>query len=138
MARDETTIRPFLKEALEKTPEDRSFFEKLGVGIYGPGIEAREDANKPAAILDENYKDFVEELPAEVQLDVDRYLDIFKNDPTPVIQFLDEYKKEGYSEYFKDSKNFSGIADKKDMGRYADFNMMGKGCLLYTSPSPRD
>jgi len=127
MARDETTIRPFLKEALEKAPEDRSFFEKLGVGIYGPGIEAREDANKPAAILDENYKDFVEELPAEVQLDVDRYLNIFRNDPTPVIEFLDEYKKEGYSEYFKDSKNFSDIADKKDMGRYADFNMMGKG-----------
>ncbi len=127
MARDETTIQPFLKKALEKAPEDRSFFEKLGVGIYGPGIEAREDANKPAAILDENYKDFVEELPAEVQLDVDRYLNIFRNDPTPVIEFLDEYKKEGYSEYFKDSKNFSDIADKKDMGRYADFNMMGPG-----------
>ena len=60
MARDETTIQPFLKEALEKAPEDRSFFEKLGVGIYGPGIEAREDANKPAAILDDNYKNFVE------------------------------------------------------------------------------
>ena len=29
MARDETTIRPFLKNALEKAPEDRSFFEKL-------------------------------------------------------------------------------------------------------------
>jgi hypothetical protein len=127
MARDETTIQPFLKNALEKAPEDRSFFEKLGVGIYGPGIEAREDANKPAAILDDNYKDFVEELPAEVQLDVDRYLNIFRNDPTPVIEFLDEYKKEGYSEYFKNSKNFSDIADKNDMGRYADFNMMGKG-----------
>lgn len=127
MARDETTIQPYLKNALEKAPEDRSFFEKLSVGIYGPGIEDREDRNKPSAILDENYKDFVEELPAEVQLDVDRYLNIFKNDPTPVIEFLDEYKKEGYSEYFKNSKNFSDIADKKDMGRYADFNMMGKG-----------
>ena len=127
MARDETTIQPYLKNALEKAPEDRSFFEKLSVGIYGPGIEAQEDRNKPSAILDENYKDFVEELPTEVQLDVDRYLNIFKNDPTPVIEFLDEYKKEGYSEYFKNSKNFSDIADKKDMGRYADFNMMGKG-----------
>ena len=127
MARDEKTIQPFLKNALEKAPEDRSFFEKLGVGIYGPGIEAREDANKPSAILDDNYKDFVEELPADVQIDVDRYLNIFRNDPTPVIEFLDEYKKEGYSEYFKNSKNFSDIADKKDMGRYADFNMMGGG-----------
>ena len=127
MARDEKTIQPFLKNALEKAPEDRSFFEKLGVGIYGPGIEAREDANKPSAILDDNYKDYVEELPADVQIDVDRYLNIFRNDPTPVIEFLDEYKKEGYSEYFKNSKNFSDIADKKDMGRYADFNMMGGG-----------
>lgn len=88
MARDETTIQPYLKNALEKAPEDRSFFEKLSVGIYGPGIEDREDRNKPSAILDENYKDFVEELPAEVQLDVDRYLNIFKNDPTPVIEFF--------------------------------------------------
>ena len=68
MARDEKTIQPFLKNALEKAPEDRSFFEKLGVGIYGPGIEARKDRDKPAAILDENYKDFVEELPSEVAL----------------------------------------------------------------------
>jgi len=127
MARDESTIRPFLKGALEKAPEDRSFFEKLGVSIYGPGIEAREDADKPAAILDDNYKDFVEELPADVQIDVDRFLHIFKNDPTPVVEFLDEYKKEGYSEYFKKSKNFSDIADKKDMGRFADYNMMGGG-----------
>ena len=127
MARDKSTIRPFLKGALEKAPEDRSFFEKLGVSIYGPGIEAREDADKPAAILDDNYKDFVEELPADVQIDVDRFLHIFKNDPTPVVEFLDEYKKEGYSEYFKKSKNFSDIADKKDMGRFADYNMMGGG-----------
>ncbi len=127
MARDKTTIRPFLKNALEKAPEDRSFFEKLGVSIYGPGIDAREDADKPAAILDDDYRDFVEELPADVQIDVDRFLHIFKNDPTPVVEFLDEYKKEGYSEYFKKSKNFSDIADKKDMGRFADYNMMGGG-----------
>ena len=127
MTRDKSTIRPFLREALEKAPEDRSFFEKLGVGIYGPGIEAREDRNKPAAILDDNYKDFLEELPADVQIDVDRFLDIFKNDPTPVIEFLDEYKKEGYSEYFKKSKNFSDIADKRDMDRFTDYKMMGGG-----------
>ena len=120
-------IRPFLQGALDKDPLDRSFLEKLAVGIYGPGIEAREDANKPAAVLDEAYSDFVLELPGEVQADVDRYLNIFRNDPTPVIQFLDEYKKEGYSDYFKDSKNFTDIADKKDLGRFADFNFLGKG-----------
>ena len=120
-------IRPFLQGALDKDPLDRTFLEKLAVGIYGPGIEAREDANKPSAVLDEAYSDFVLELPAEVQADVDRYLNIFRNDPTPVIQFLDEYKKEGYSEYFKDSRNFTDIADKKDLGRFADFNFLGKG-----------
>ena len=120
-------IRPFLQGALDKDPLDRSFLEKLAVGIYGPGIEAREDANKPAAVLDEAYSDFVLELPGEVQADVDRYLNIFRNDPTPVIQFLDEYKKEGYSEYFKDSKNFTDIADRKDLNRFLDFNYLGKG-----------
>jgi len=120
-------IRPFLQKALDTDPLDRTFMQKLAVGIYGPGIEARADANKPSAVLDDAYSDFVLELPAEVQADVDRYLNIFRNDPTPVIQFLDEYKKEGYSDYFKDSKNFTNIADKKDLGRFADFNFLGKG-----------
>ena len=93
-------IRPFLQGALDKDPLDRTFLEKLAVSIYGPGIEAREDRDKPSAVLDKEYSDFVLELPAEVQADVDRYLNIFRNDPTPVIQFLDEYKKEGFSDYF--------------------------------------
>ena len=122
-----TQIRPFLQNALDKDPLDRSFLEKLAVGIYGPGIEAREEANKPSAILDEEYSKFVLDLPGEVQADVDRYLNIFRNDPTPVIEFLNEYKEKGYSDYFKDSKNFSDIADEKDFARYADYNYLGKG-----------
>ena len=43
-------IRPFLQEALNKDPLDRSFMEKLAVGIYGPGIEAKEDRDKPSAV----------------------------------------------------------------------------------------
>ena len=120
-------IRPFLQEALDTDPLDRTFMQKLAVGIYGPGIEAREDADKPSAVLDDAYSDFVLELPAEVQADVDRYLNIFKNNPTPVIQFLDEYKNKGYSDYFKNVDNFIDIADKKDLGRFADFNYLGKG-----------
>jgi hypothetical protein len=58
-------IQPFLRGALDKDPLDRSFLEKLAVGIYGPGIEAREDANKPAAVLDDAYSDFVLELPGD-------------------------------------------------------------------------
>ena len=120
-------IRPFLQGALDKDPLDRTFLEKLAVGIYGPGIEAREDANKPSAVLDEEYSEFVLDLPGEVQADVDRYLNIFRNDPTPVIEFLNEYKEKGYSDYFKDSKNFSDVADKKDFARYSDYNFLGKG-----------
>ena len=122
-----TQIRPFLQNALDKDPLDRSFLEKLAVGIYGPGIEAREEANKPSAILDEEYSKFVLDLPGEVQADVDRYLNIFRNDPTPVIEFLNEYKEKGYSDYFKDSSKFRDIADKKDLGRYSDLNFLGNG-----------
>ena len=127
MARDSKNIRPFLREALDKDPSERSIFEKIGVAIYGPGIEARADRDKPPAVLDEEYRSFIEELPGEVQADVDRYLDIFKNDPTPVIEFLDEYKDKGYSDYFKNSSKFADKADKNDLGRYADFNFLGKG-----------
>ena len=127
MEETQRKLSPFLQGALEKDESDRSFLERMAVNIYGPILEADEDRNKPAAVLDENYKDFVSTLPADVQLDVDRYLNIFRNDPTPVIEFIDEYKDKGYSDYFKDSKNFTDIADKKDLGRYADYNYLGGG-----------
>ena len=59
---DETkrNLSPFLQGALEKDESDRSFLEKMAVNIYGPVLEADEDRNKPAAVLDENYKDFVQ------------------------------------------------------------------------------
>ena len=120
-------IRPFLQGALDKDPLDRTFLEKLAVGIYGPGIEAREDRDKPSAVLDKEYSDFVLELPGEVQADIDRYLNIFKNDPTPVIEFINEYKEKGYSNYFDSVKNFVDIADEKDFARYTDYNYLGKG-----------
>ena len=120
-------IRPFLQEALNKDPLDRSFMEKLAVGIYGPGIEAKEDRDKPSAVLDKEYSDFVLELPGEVQADIDRYLNIFRNDPTPVVEFINEYREKGYSNYFDSVKNFVDIADEKDFARYTDYNYLGKG-----------
>jgi len=118
-------IQPFLQTALNKDPLDRSFLEKLAVGIYNP--EGREDANKPAAVLSDEYQKFVLDLPGEVQADVERYLNIFRNNPQPVLNFLDEYQKEGFSNYFDSVKNFKDIADEKDLGRFADFNYLGKG-----------
>ena len=120
-------IRPFLQTALDKDPLDRTFMEKLAVGIYGPGIEAREDMNKPSAVLSDEYRDFVLELPGDVQADIDRYLNIFKNDPTPVIEFIKEYQDKGFSNYFDNVKNFVDIADKKDFARFTDYNYLGKG-----------
>ena len=120
-------IRPFLQKALDTDPLDRTFMQKLAVGIYGPGIEAREDMNKPSAVLNEEYREFVLELPAEVQADIDRYLNIFKNDPTPVIEFIKEYQDKGFSNYFDNVKNFVDIADKKDFARFTDYNYLGKG-----------
>ena len=70
-------LSPFLQGALEKDESERSFLERMAVNIYGPILEADEDRNKPAAVLDESYKDFVQTLPADVQLDIDRYLNIF-------------------------------------------------------------
>ena len=127
MDQTQRKLSPFLQGALEKDESDRSFLERMAVNIYGPILEADEDRNKPAAVLDESYKDFVQTLPADVQLDVDRYLNIFRNNPEPVIEFIDEYKDKGYSDYFKDSKNFTDIADQKDLNRYADYNYLGKG-----------
>jgi hypothetical protein len=127
MARDLETVRPFLRTALDKDPSERGFLEKLAVSIYGPGLEAAEDRDKPSAVLDEETKSFVEELPGEVQADVDRYLNIFKNDPTPVIEFINEYKEKGYSDYFKNSSKFADKANKNDLGRYADYNFLGGG-----------
>ena len=127
MEETQRKLSPFLQGALEKDESERSFLERIAVNIYGPILEADEDRNKPAAVLDESYKDFVQTLPADVQLDVDRYLNIFRNNPEPVIEFIDEYKDKGYSDYFKDSKNFTDIADQKDLNRYADYNYLGGG-----------
>ena len=102
-----------------------SFFDRLrsaGESSYS----SPKEKNKPSAVLSDEYRSFVDELPGDVQNEVDRYLNVFKNDPTPVIQFLDEYKKDGYSEYF-DRSVFSlrDVADKDDLNRFSDLKYLG-------------
>jgi len=105
--------------------------ESLFERIKALGTESRQDLiksekNKPAAVLDDVYREFTNELPGEVRLEVDRYLDIFKNDPTPVINFLDEYKEKGSSNYFNKSvSDLSDIADENDLARFSDFKVFG-------------
>ena len=113
-----------------------SFLDKLR-SIGEDSYSSPKEKNKPSAVLDDSYQKFVAELPAEVQAEVDRYLNIFKNDPTPVIQFLDEYKNEGYSDYFNVSAfSLRDIADKDDLSRFSDFKYLGPG--LYDATYRQD
>ena len=50
----------------------------------------RTEAETPAAELPDKYKSKVKQLPSGTQVDIDRYLHIFNNDITPVINFIDE------------------------------------------------
>ena len=96
---------------------------QFGTGSYS----SPEEKNKPSAVLSDEYRSFVDELPGEVQLEIDRYLNVFKNDPTPVLNFIDEYKKEGYSNYFKENSpmDLREIADNDDLNRYSDLKYLG-------------
>ena len=60
--------RPFLKQAQGKSAEDRTFFEKIAVGIYGEDKELLPDLQ-----LDDNFEDLITQLPLDVQDDVLRY-----------------------------------------------------------------
>ena len=55
MEETQRKLSPFLQGALEKDESERSFLERMAVNIYGPILEADEDRNKPAAVLDENW-----------------------------------------------------------------------------------
>ena len=46
--------QPFLKRAQGKSSEDRTFFEKIAVGIYGEEKELLPDLQ-----LDENFEDLI-------------------------------------------------------------------------------
>ena len=79
---------PFLKQARGKDPDDRNLFEKIAVGIYGkedPSLQLGNDL-----ILDESLESIIENLPGEVQDDVARYKNIFKETPIVLENFLNE------------------------------------------------
>jgi len=105
-----------------------SFFDKIkNLGTNSRQDRLKAEIDKPGAVLDNVYREFVSELPGEVRLEVDRYLDIFKNNPLPVINFLDEYKQKGSSDYFKKTSvsDLSGVADDNDLARFSDFKVFG-------------
>ena len=55
-------------------------------------LEMEADRDLPAAVLPEEYEDFILDLPAEVRENVDRLKTIFKNDSQPILNYLDDIK----------------------------------------------
>ena len=89
----------FLKQARGKSPDDRNLFEKIAVGIYGkedPSLQLGNDL-----ILDESLESIIKNLPGEVQDDVARYKNIFKETPIVLENFLNENKDKGFSDYIE-------------------------------------
>ena len=95
----------------------------------GGEAEGFSQSNKttPKAELSDADRSFVDKLPSEVQVDIDRYLDIFRNDPTPVYKYIAEIKEKGTSslletpDWVRENTN-----DKFDNMRYSDFLTYGK------------
>ena len=98
----------------------------------GGEAEGFDQSNKttPKAELSDADRSFVDKLPAEVQVDIDRYLDIFRNDPTPVYKYIAEIKEKGTStlletpDWVRENTN-----DKFDNMRYSDFLTYGKSAF---------
>ena len=85
------------------------------------------DSKKTPAILSEEDQLYVDELPKAEQLDIDRYLDIFKNDPTPVYKYLKEIKEKGTSNLLENSDFIKeNVTDKYDKMRYSDYKYLNK------------
>ena len=84
----------FLKQAQGKSAEDRTFFEKIAVGLYGEEKEILPDLQ-----LDDNFEDLITQLPLDVQEDVLRYKNIFRATPEVLENYLEEYRDKGFSDY---------------------------------------
>ena len=116
--------RPFLKQAQGKSAKDRTFFEKIAVGIYGEDKELLPDLQ-----LDDNFEDLITQLPLEVQDDVLRYKNIFRATPEVLENYLEEYRDKGFSDYIEKGKFYDDgikLADQ-DQARFQDYNFLGKG-----------
>ena len=111
--------------------------DSINTKLTEMGANARErreaslaDKDKPGAILSDAYEDFILELPIEVQEDIDRYKNIFKNSPEVIEKELDEIKDKGTSSYIKGDIFKDGSydnVDDKDKLRFQEFNYIGKG-----------
>jgi len=103
-------------------------FDKIIASGRESRLEMEADRDLPPSVLSEEYEDFISDLPADVQDNVNRLKTIFKNDSQPIINYLDDIKDKGNSDYldkgiYKELDNFN----EKDVGRFKDFQALGKG-----------
>ena len=88
---------------------------------------AKYDARRgPAAELPKEYRSKVKQLPSSTQDEVERFQQIFSNDLTPVLNFIDEIYSEGKTDYFKNSKKVKEETHPDDLIKYLDYNTVGK------------
>jgi len=106
-----------LKDKFQETDLYKSIYEATA----GENTYAYNNKTIPAAILSEEDQDFVSEQPRQVQKDINRYLDIFRNDPSPIYKLLAEIKEKGNSELLEDADFVrKNTTDKFDNMRYSD------------------
>jgi hypothetical protein len=107
-----------------------SIFERL-TGFKPPLADQKPmgiQDDTPVVPLDENLEDLILELPADVQDDVSRYKDIFRETPIVLENYLKEYRDKGFSDYIEKEKfKDDGIElANKDSIRFSDYEYFGK------------
>ena len=107
-----------------------SIFEKL-TGFKPPLADQKPmgiQDDTPIVPLDKNLEDLILELPADVQDDVARYKDIFRETPIVLENYLKEYRDKGFSDYIEKEKfKDDGIElAGKDGIRFGDYEFFGK------------
>ena len=82
----------------------------------------------PILPLSDEFEDLILQLPADVQDDLSRYKNIFRETPEILENFLTEYRDKGFSNYIEEEKfKDDGIKlSGKDSIRFSDYEYFGK------------
>jgi len=95
---------------------------------WGAEQQATYEAERmnPSAELPAEYKSKYNQLQKHTQLDVDRYLQIFSNNITPVLNYIDELVNEGKTDYFENKDKVREETNPKDLIKLSDYEYLGK------------
>ena len=89
-------------------------------------FEKEQNTESPVSIMDKHpeYRSLLQSknFTPESITDIERYLDIFSRDPTPVLKYIEEMATEGRS----DIKNFIKFMHPEDKMKWGDYNYLGK------------